>query len=108
MTGIISVSVKTKILIISIFIVFSLAVASLLGTILTVSSINESNISEYKNDIYTKNEDELKNNVQIVLEVINSFYNRSLNVSLEEKEKLKNKHLLLSLKLDIQIVDIFG
>ncbi|RXK00181.1 hypothetical protein CRU98_03220 [Arcobacter sp. CECT 8986] len=93
MTGTISVSVRTKILIISIFVVFSLAVASLLGTIVTVSSINESNISDYKNDIYTKNEDELQNNVQIVIEVINSFYKRSINTSEEETQNLKEQAL---------------
>lgn len=85
MTGTINVSTKTKILVVSIFIILFLAIVTLIGTIIAVNSINKSNIENYKTDIYLKTQTELKNYVQVTIQTIESFYQRS------SKEKIKQE-----------------
>ncbi|WP_419777653.1 cache domain-containing protein [Malaciobacter marinus] len=87
MTKTISVSMRTKVLIISIFVVFFLAVASLIATIVTVNTINKSNIDEYKHDIYKKTEIELQNYVQVTIQTIDSFYKRTLPSKIKQEVK---------------------
>lgn len=77
MTGTINVSTKTKILVISIFIILFLAIVTLIGTIIAVNSINKSNIENYKTDIYLKTQTELQNYVQVTIQTIESFYQRT-------------------------------
>ncbi len=77
MTGTINVSTKTKILVISIFIILFLAIITLIGTIIAVNSINKSNIENYKTDIYLKTQTELQNYVQVTIQTIESFYQRT-------------------------------
>lgn len=85
MTGTINVSIKTKLLVIGIFIIFLLSIVSLIGTIITISSINKTNIDNYKNDIYLKTQNELENYVQVTIQTIDSFYQRT------SKDKIKNE-----------------
>lgn len=87
MTGTINVSMKTKILIITIFVVFFLAIASLIGTIITINSINKSNIDDYKHDIYLKTQTELQNYVQVTIQTIDSFYQRTSPIKIKKRFK---------------------
>ncbi len=89
MTKTISVSMRTKVLIISIFVVFFSQFASLIATIVTVNTINKSNIDEYKHDIYKKTEIELQNYVQVTIQTIDSFYKRTLPSKI--KQEVKNQ-----------------
>ncbi|AXH09294.1 hypothetical protein CP960_02175 [Malaciobacter halophilus] len=102
MTGTINVSMKTKILIITIFVVFFLAIASLIGTIITINSINKSNIDDYKHDIYLKTQTELQNYVQVTIQTIDSFYQRTSPIKIKKEVQ---KHLTEQMGLLFSILE---
>lgn len=83
MTGTINISVKTKFLVITMTSILFLSVITLVGSIITINSISEDNISNYRNDVYLKTQEELKNYVQVTLQTVDSFYQRT------SKEKIK-------------------
>lgn len=85
MTGTINISVKTKFLVIIITSILFLSIVTLVGSIITINSISEDNISNYRNDVYTKTQQELQNYVQVTLKTIDSFYQRT------SKEKIKQE-----------------
>lgn len=83
MKGTINISVKTKFLVIIISSILFLSIITLVGSIVTINSISEENISNYRHDVYSKTQQELKNYVQVTLKTIDSFYQRT------SKEKIK-------------------
>lgn len=85
MTGTINVSMKTKLLVIGIFVIFLLSVGSLIAAIITISSINTTNIDNYKKDIYLKTQNELENYVQVTIQTIDSFYQRTSKERIESE-----------------------
>ena len=85
MTGTINISVKTKFLVIIITSILFLSIITLVGSIITINSISEDNISNYRNDVYLKTQQELQNYVQVTLKTVDSFYQRS------SKEKIKTE-----------------
>ncbi|RXJ86689.1 cache domain-containing protein [Arcobacter sp. CECT 8985] len=99
MTSTISVSVKTKIIVVSILIIFFIAIASLIGTIFTIDTINNSTIDEYKTDIYDKKKKELENYVQIAINTINYFYIQSQKQNAKSTDIYKKQALELITKI---------
>lgn len=85
MKGTISISVKTKFLVIIISSILFLSIITLVGSIVTINSISEENISNYRHDVYSKTQQELQNYVQVTLKTIDSFYQRT------SKEKIKTE-----------------
>lgn len=83
MTGTISISVKTKFLVIIMTSILFLSIITLVGSIITINMISEDNISNYRNDVYVKTQQELQNYVQVTLKTVDSFYQRT------SKEKIK-------------------
>lgn len=85
MTGTINISVKTKFLVIIITSILFLSIITLVGSIITINTISEDNISNYRNDVYSKTQEELRNYVQVTLKTVDSFYQRT------SKEKIKTE-----------------
>ncbi len=85
MTGTINISVKTKFLVVTISSILFLSIVTLVGSIITINSISEENISNYRHDVYAKTQQELQNYVQVTLKTIDSFYQRT------SKEKIKSE-----------------
>jgi methyl-accepting chemotaxis protein len=87
MRGTIQFSVKTKFLVIIISAILFLSVITLIGAIITINSISSDNIKNYRNDLYAKTNQELKNYVQVTLQTIDSFYQRTSKKNIQEEVK---------------------
>ena len=77
MRSTINISMKTKFLVVVISSILFLSIVTLVGSIITINSISETNIDNYKTDVYEKTQNELKNYVQVTLKTIDSFYQRT-------------------------------
>lgn len=97
MRSTINISMKTKFLVVVISSILFLSVVTLVGSIVTINSISDTNITNYKKDVYQKTETELKNYIQVTIQTIDSFYQRTSKekIQLEVQEHLNEQMGLL-------------
>lgn len=96
------VTARTKLLFIVIISVIVVSIVSLMSSIGTIESMSKNNIEDFKQEIFSKKEKELENYINVTINTIKSFYNRTLEDKIKEEVK---EHLTEQMGLLFSIIE---
>ncbi|RXJ87894.1 cache domain-containing protein [Arcobacter sp. CECT 8985] len=78
-------SIKVKLLILSFFTIFIIAVVVSTESIVSINKFSNKSVENYKNEAYSKKEAELKNYVSLAIKTVKSYHERT------SKDKIKDE-----------------
>ena len=87
------ISIKGKILLLSLITIIIVSVAIAVDSIYSIKSFSAKNIENFKNEAYIKKELELKNYVSLAVKTVEAYHNRTSidKIKVEVQEQLKNQ-----------------
>ncbi len=87
------VTAKSKLLFIVLLTIVIISIISVMSSIGTIESISNSNIEDFKKEVFAKKEKELENYVRVIINTVESFYNRTSKEKIQEevKDQLTNQ-----------------
>jgi len=87
------INAKSKLLFIVLLTIVIISIISVMSSIGTIESMSNDNIEDFKKEVFAKKEKELENYVHVIINTVESFYNRSSKEKIQEevKDKLIDK-----------------
>ncbi|MBP9490692.1 MAG: cache domain-containing protein [Aliarcobacter sp.] len=87
------ISIKGKILILSLITIVVVSVAIAIASIYSIKEFSNKNIENFKNDAYAKKELELKNYVSLAVKTVEAYHSRTSidKIKVEVQDQLKNQ-----------------
>ena len=99
-----NMSLKLKILILSIVTIIVIALAVAVDAIVSIKNFSNASIENYKNEAYTKKEEELKNYVSLAVKTVEAYHARTsidkIKVELEDELKKQTDFLFSILETE--------
>ena len=88
-----NISIKGKILILSLITIIVISVAIAINSILSIKSFSNENIENYKKEAYSKKEAELKNYVSLAVKTVEAYHSRTAidKIKVEVQDQLKTQ-----------------
>ena len=88
-----NISIKAKLLILSIATIVLISIIIAIDSIYSLKSFSSETIEKYKEEAYTKKEEELKNYVSLAMKTVEAYHQRTSveKVKIEVEEELKNR-----------------
>jgi len=87
-----NVSIKVKLIGIILGTVITISLSIVFQSILSIESITDQNVDNYKREAYKNKENELKNYVSVAIKSIESFYARTSKDKIQKEVELDLKH----------------
>ena len=100
------ISIKGKILLLSLITIIIVSIAIAIDSIYSIKSFSDKNIENFKNDSYAKKEHELKNYISLAMKTVEGYYNRTatdkIKVEVQEQLKMQTNFLFSILEAEYE------
>jgi len=101
-----NISIKGKILFLSLITIIVVSVAIAVDSIYSIKNFSNKNIESFKNEAYAKKELELKNYVSLAIKTVEAYHNRTsvdkIKVEVQEQLKLQTNFLFSILEAEYE------
>ena len=100
------ISIKGKILLLSLITIIIVSIAIAIDSIYSIKSFSDKNIENFKNDSYAKKEHELKNYISLAMKTVEGYYNRTatdkIKVEVQQQLKMQTNFLFSILEAEYE------
>ncbi|CAM3571862.1 cache domain-containing protein [Arcobacter aquimarinus] len=105
-----NISIKGKILILSLITIIVISIAIAINSIFSIKSFSDENIEKYKEEAYLKKEIELKNYVSLAVKTVEAYHNRTAvdKIKIEVQDQLKTQTNFLFSILESEYAKLKG
>ena len=101
-----NISIKGKILFLSLVTIIVVSVAIAVDSIYSIKNFSSKNIENFKNEAYAKKEVELKNYVSLAIKTVEAYHSRTsvdkIKVEVQEQLKLQTNFLFSILEAEYE------
>ena len=81
------ITTKSKLLFIVLLSIVIVSTISIMSSIGTIESMSNENIEDFKKEVFAKKEKELENYIHVIINTVESFYNRTSHEKIQEEVK---------------------